>query len=200
MPRGKRLALIKTGSFSHVEARSALELRRWLEVHYLQSSSVWLVTFKKHTGAAYVSKPAVLDELLCFGWVDGLARKLDADRTMQLISPRQANAWTQTYRDRAARLEREGRMLLPGRVVIARSQVMGLWMAHLDVDALVLPSDLEAALLARPPAHSSFVGFAPSHRRNVLRWIAAAKQLATRARRIETAANFAAEGNKLPQF
>lgn len=192
--------MIKTASFSQVEVRSALELRRWLQAQHQQSRSVWLVTFKKHTGAAYLSRSAVLDELLCFGWVDGLARKLDADRTMQLISPRQANAWTQTYRDRAARLEREGRMHQPGREAIARSQGMGLWMTNLDVDALALPSDLEAALLARPPAHTCFAGFAPSHRRNVLRWIAAAKQAVTRARRIDTAAAFAAKGNKVPQF
>ena len=192
--------MIKTESFAQVEVRTAQELSRWLEAHHQQSRSVWLVTFKKHTGAAYLSKSAVLDELLCFGWVDGLARKLDSDRTMQLISPRQANAWTKTYRDRATRLAREGRMQQPGRDAIARFQAMGPWMAHLDVDALVLPSDLEAALLARPSAHTCFVGFAPSHRRNVLRWIAAAKQPATRARRIDTVTASAAEGNKVPQF
>lgn len=192
--------MIKTESFSQVEVRLALELRRWLEAHHTQSRSVWLVTFKKHTGKAYLSRFAVLDELLCFGWVDGLARQLDAERTMQLISPRQTNAWTKTYRDRAARLEREGRMLLPGLAAIARSQAMGLWLAHPDVDALELPSDLKAALQARPPAYPCFMGFAPSHQRNVLRWIATAKQPGTRARRIETAAALAAEGNKVPQF
>jgi uncharacterized protein YdeI (YjbR/CyaY-like superfamily) len=192
--------LIRTESFLQVEVRSAMELRCWLEAHRAQRESVWLVTFKKHIGANYLSRSAVLDELLCFGWVDGLARKLDADRTMQLISPRQANAWTKTYRDRAARLESEGRMREAGRAAIARSQAMGLWMAHLDVDALLLPPDLEAALQARPPAYASFIAFAPSHRRNVLRWIAAAKQPETRARRIDTAAALAAEGKKVPQF
>lgn len=192
--------MIKTESFSQVEVRSAMELRRWLEAHHVQRGSVWLVTFKKHTGAAYLSRSSVLDELLCFGWVDGLARKLDADRTMQLISPRQANAWTKTYRDRAARLECAGRVQQPGRAAIARSQAMGLWMSKLDVDALAIPSDLEAALQARPPAYNYFTQFAPSHRRNVLRWIAVAKQPATRARRIETTAALAAEGKKVPQF
>ena len=158
------------------------------------------MTFKKHTGAAYLSRSAVLDELLCFGWVDGLARKLDADRTMQLISPRQANAWTQTYRDRAARLEREGRMQEPGRAAIARSQAAGLWMTQLDVDGLVLPADLEAALQARPPAYTCFMAFAPSHRRNVLRWIATAKLPVTRAKRVATTVALAAEGKKVPQF
>ena len=73
-------------------------------------------------------------------------------------------------------------------------------MANPDVDALLLPPDLEAALPARPAAYTCFIAFAPSHRRNVLRWIAAAKQPATRARRIETAAALAAEGKKVPQF
>ena len=201
-PAGARneTRLIKTDSFSQVEVRSAADLRRWLETHHAQSRSVWLVTFKKHTGVAYLSTSAVLDELLSFGWVDGLARKLDADRTMQLISPRQANAWTKTYRDRAARLERESRLQPPGRAAIAKSQAMGLWMANPDVDALWLPPDFEAALEARPAAYTCFIAFAPSHRRNVLRWIAAAKQPATRARRIETAAALAAEGKKVPQF
>lgn len=192
--------MIKTESFTLVEVRSASALRHWLEAHHAQSDSVWLVTFKKHMGAAYVSSSAVLDELLCFGWVDGLRRKLDADRTMQLISPRQANAWTQTYRERVARLERGGRMQPPGRAAIARSQALGLWMAHSDINALKIPTDLEMALQARPLAHMQFTRFAPSHRRNVLRWIAAAKQQVTRARRIEFTADLAARGCKVPQF
>jgi uncharacterized protein YdeI (YjbR/CyaY-like superfamily) len=192
--------LIKTERFAQVEVRSAQDLRHWLEANHAQSDSVWLVTFKKHTGTAYLSRSEVLDELLCFGWVDGLARKLDADRTMQLISPRQADAWTQTYRDRAARLEREGRMQESGRAAIARSQAAGLWMAHLDVDALVVPSDLASALQALPPAYTCFIAFGPSHRRNVLRWIASAKQSATRAKRIAITVALAAEGKKVPQF
>ncbi|MBA4216240.1 MAG: YdeI/OmpD-associated family protein [Roseateles sp.] len=192
--------MTRTDAFEQVEVRSVTELRQWLAAHHAHSQSVWLVTFKKHVGTAYVSRSAVLDELLCFGWVDGLARKLDADRTMQLISPRRTDAWTQTYRERAARLERDGRMQSAGRAAIARSQLAGLWEARPDVDALLVPSDLESALKVRPGAYPCFMAFAPSHRRNVLRWIAAAKKPATRERRIETAASLAAEGKKVPQF
>jgi uncharacterized protein YdeI (YjbR/CyaY-like superfamily) len=192
--------MIQTDRFCKLEVRSTLDLRQWLETHHAQSDSIWLVTFKKHTGGAYLSKSLVLEELLCFGWIDGIARKLDMDRTMQLISPRQTNAWTQSYRDRAAKLIREGRMQEPGLAAIVLSKAKGLWMANLDVDELILPLDLKAALLARPPAHTNFTAFAPSHRRNVLRWIAVAKQSGTRARRIETAVILAAEGKKVPQF
>lgn len=192
--------MISTDRFCKLEVRSALDLRSWLETHHAQSDSIWLVTFKKHIGGAYLSRTVVLDELLCFGWVDGIARKLDADRTMQLISPRQTNTWTKSYRDRVAKLDREGRMKEPGREAIALSKAKGLWKAHLDVDELVFPVDLKAALLAKPPAHTNFTAFAPSHRRNVLRWIAVAKQTGTRAKRISTIVMLAAEGKKVPQF
>jgi hypothetical protein len=42
----------------------------------------------KQVPEKYVSIDEVLDELLCFGWIDGIRRKLDLDRTMQLIAPR----------------------------------------------------------------------------------------------------------------
>ena len=192
--------MIETERFAIVEVRSALDLRAWLAEHHAQPDSVWLVTFKKHTGPAYVSKTEVLDELICFGWVDGLARKLDADRTMQLISPRQMHAWAQTYRNRAAQLEREGRMQPPGRSAIEHAKSTGLWMATAEVDALVIPPDLLAALNARPPAKHQFMAFAPSHRRNVLRWIASAKRAGTRTARVEKTVVLAALGKRVPQL
>ena len=63
------------------------------------------MTYKKHTGHKYVSRQEILDEVLCFGWIDGIRRKLDVDRTMQLIAPRQTQHWAKTYKDRVARLE-----------------------------------------------------------------------------------------------
>jgi hypothetical protein len=67
----------------------------------------------------------VLDELIAFGWIDGLRRKLEDARTMQLISPRRQQAWAQTYEDRAARLEAEGRMHLAGLTAIAVAKAAG---------------------------------------------------------------------------
>jgi uncharacterized protein YdeI (YjbR/CyaY-like superfamily) len=107
---------------------------------------------KKHTGAAYVSRAAVLDELLCFGWIGGLVRKLGTGCTVQLTSLCRSNALINTYCDLAAQLDREGRTQPPGRAAIARCQAVGLWMAHPDVDALVIPKVLEAALKTRPRA------------------------------------------------
>jgi len=77
---------------------------------------------------------------------------------------------------------------------------LGLWLANPDVDALVLPPDLVKALKARQDAHGHLMAFAPWYRRNVLRWIAAAKQSVTHAARIELSASLAAERSRVPQF
>jgi uncharacterized protein YdeI (YjbR/CyaY-like superfamily) len=192
--------MIKTENFEKVEVTSVAELRAWLEAHHSQEESIWLVTYKKHTGNKYVSTSEILDEVLCFGWVDGIRRKLDDDRTMQLLAPRRVQHWAKSYKERAARLEKEGRMHPAGLMAIEESKRRGLWDYMEDVDALQMPDDLIKALEAYPPALENFVESAVSYRRNVLRWIKLAKTPLTRAKRIEKTAVSAATGEKLPQM
>jgi uncharacterized protein YdeI (YjbR/CyaY-like superfamily) len=192
--------MIPTEGFAQVEVRSATELRDWLLTHHGQAESVWLVTWKKKPGAPYVSVAEVLDELIAFGWIDGIRRKLDDDRTMQLISARRQQVWAKTYKDRAARLLADGRMMPSGMAAIAASQRDGLWDAMADVDALIVPLDLETALAARPPADAWFAAAAPSYRRNVLRWIKTTKTAQTREKRISMAVDYSGRGEKIPQM
>lgn len=190
--------MTRTENFQKVQVSSSQELRSWLAEHYDQPDSVWLVTFKKHTGGAYVSRDQVLDELLCFGWIDGIRRKLDADRTMQLISPRQVQHWAKSYKDRAARLIDEGRMEAPGLESIRRSKESGLWDFLDDVDALIVPVDLAEALDALPEARRHFDAFPPANRRFVLRWIKLARKPETRQKRIARMAELASRNERLP--
>jgi uncharacterized protein YdeI (YjbR/CyaY-like superfamily) len=189
--------MIPTEGFAQVEVRSAAELRNWLAAHHAQAESVWLVTWKKAPGAPYVSIAQVLDELIAFGWIDGLRRKLDDARTMQLISPRKQQAWAETYKDRAARLETEGRMHPAGLAAIAAAKTAGRWDETAAVDALEVPDDLAAALGAYG---DTFDALAPSYRRNVLRWLHTAKRPETRAARIARILDSLARGEKLPQL
>jgi uncharacterized protein YdeI (YjbR/CyaY-like superfamily) len=192
--------MIETDKFEKIEVASLAELRSWLSANHVQEASVWLVRYKKSTPTKFVDRLDALDELLCFGWIDGLARKLDDERTMQLISPRRQQAWAQSYKDRVVRLEQEGRMEAPGRAAIQRSKELGLWHAYADSDALLVPDDLRSALIALPQANQWFDNSAPSYRRNVLRWIGSAKTSTTRIKRIEQTAELAKLGEKVPQM
>ncbi|NEQ44876.1 MAG: hypothetical protein F6K00_15445 [Leptolyngbya sp. SIOISBB] len=190
--------MIKTENFAQVEVTSKQQLRAWLMAHHTQSDSVWLVTYKKHMGQRYVSVQDILDEVLCFGWVDGIRRQLDEERTMQMISPRQTQHWAKTYKDRAAKLIETGQMQPAGLAAIAESKRNGLWNFMDDVDALIKPDDLIAVLEKHPPAQENFDAFSPSSRRNILRWIKLAKTPKTRAKRLQETAELAAQNQKRP--
>ncbi len=192
--------MTKTENFEKVEVKSVAELRAWLEANYAQDESIWLVTGKKHMGATYVSKEEILDEVLCFGWIDGIRRKLDDDRTMQLIAPRKTQHWAKSYKDRVAKLEAEGRMHASGLAVVEEGKNNGLWNFMDDVDALIMPDDLVEALKEHHPALENFEAFSPSSRRNVLRWIKLAKKPETRAKRIHKTATLAEQNKKVPQM
>ncbi len=190
--------MVKTENFEKVEISSSEILRDWLDTHHQQAESIWLVTYKKHIGAKYVSREEVLDELVCYGWIDGIRRKLDTDRTMQLISPRKVQHWAKSYKDRAAKLIAEGKMQKAGFLSIEQSKENGLWDFMNDVDQLIIPDDLKAALKKRPGAFEFFDQINPSSKRFALRWLKLAKTDKTRQNRIQKLVNLSSKGEKLP--
>lgn len=189
---------MKTDNFEKLEVVSAQELRDWLQENYNQSKSIWLVTFKKTEPGKYVSRWDVLDELICFGWIDGIRRKLDETRTMQLISPRKVQHWAKTYKERAARLIEQGKMHESGFKTIEVSKSNGLWNFMDDVDNLVVPDDLKKELSKFEGATEYFSSLNPSSKRFVLRWVKLAKTDKTRKNRIQKLAHLSSKGEKLP--
>ena len=189
--------MIQTDNFQKVEVTSSSDLRTWLEQNHQQKESVWLVTYLKVVPEKYLSREEVLDELICFGWIDGIRRKLDDRRTMQLISPRRVQHWAQTYKDRAAKLIAEGKMHEAGFRSIDYSKQVGLWDFMDDVDRLEVPRDLQEGLDQIPGASDFFHGINDSSKRFVLRWLKLAKTEKTRKARIQQLAELSGRGEKL---
>lgn len=182
----------------HLQITSPQDLHNWLLENHGQEKGVWLVTFKKSVPDKYVDRWDVLDELLCFGWIDGRRMKLDDERTMQLITPRRVEHWSGTYKERVARLEQEGRMQPSGIESVKRGKESGLWDFLNDVDALMVPDDLGQALKKRPSAEAFFNDLPPSSKRFALRWLKLSKSEKTRANRIAKIVALSAEGKKVP--
>jgi len=189
--------MLQTDNFLKVEVSSCAELRSWLEKNYGQEESVWLVTFLKIVPKKYLSTGEVLDEIICFGWIDGIRRKLDDIRTMQLISPRRVQHWAKTYKDRAAKLIEEGKMHEAGFRSIERSKQAGLWDFMDDVDQFIVPQDLQEELEKHAGATEFFYAINDSSKRFVLRWLKLAKTEKTRNARILELAQLSARGEKL---
>lgn len=177
------------------------DLRAWLKANHTRSQSIWLITWKAAHPGRHVPYDAVVEEALAFGWVDSLPRKLDADRSMLRLSPRKpGSAWSAANKARIAKLEAEGRLAPSGRAKVEAAKRDGSWAFLDDVEALIAPDDLDAALAASPPACAQWDGFPRSVRRGVLEWIKQAKTAPTRAKRIEETARLAQRGERANQF
>lgn len=167
-----------------IEINSQKELRAWLTKNFKQVDSVWLITYKKIVTEKYVSRDQVLDELISFGWIDGVRRAVDDVRTMQLISPRKTKPWAKSYKDRAERLVLSGEMHAAGLESIELAKSSGAWDEMNEVDLLVVPDDLKLVLKKHGKALDYFEAFPDSTKRNVLRWINSAKTSETRVKRL----------------
>jgi uncharacterized protein YdeI (YjbR/CyaY-like superfamily) len=183
-----------------IEIRSRAELRAWLAANHQRPESIWLVTWKKHT-PCHVPYAEVVDEALCFGWIDSQPKLLDADRSMIRLSPRKpGSGWSKVNKDKIDRLIAQGLMAEPGLAKIAAAKQDGSWTRLDAAHADTLPDDLTAAFARFPGARQNFSGFPPSARRAILEWISLAKRPETRAVRIEETASLAAKGERANQW
>ncbi len=178
-----------------VHVDSGAELRAWLEANHDSSDGVWLVTHKKTSATGpYVSWTEIVDELIAFGWVDSVQKRLDEDRSKIQITPRKPQSkWSRVNKERVERLTAEGRMAPPGIAMVELAKETGTWTALDAVERLEEPDDLRAALDALPDARRHYDAFPPSSRRAILEWVTSAKRPATREARIAETVALAAE-------
>ncbi|QDT39772.1 YdeI/OmpD-associated family protein [Stratiformator vulcanicus] len=178
----------------HVEVASRDEWRHWLAEHHEQSESIWLVTYRKAVPEKYLPYDAIVEEALCFGWIDSRPGKVDTERTKLLISPRKPGSpWSRLNKQRVERLESDGLMTPAGWAKIEQAKADGSWTVLDDVEDLVIPPDLAKALKQNRSAKQHFDAFPDSVKKGILWWIKSAKRSATREKRIAETVAKAAE-------
>ena len=173
------------------------EWSAWLAAHHADARGVWLVTHKQATGLAAFDYEAAVVEALRWGWVDSTQRTLDEQRSMIWYAARRpGSVWTRRNKQRVAALETAGRMEPPGAAAVEAARASGMWTLMDDVEDLVVPDDLAAALAARPGAREQWDSFPPSVRKQGLGRIVLAKRAETRAARVTDVADRAARGER----
>ena len=169
-----------------VYAPGRAEWRAWLARHHAACRGAWLANAKKGSGLPCITYDELVEEALCFGWVDSRANALDATWSLRLVTPRKpGSAWSRINKERIERLTAAGLMAPAGLAAVEEAKRRGTWAALDAVEELAVPGDLAAALAADPAAAGLFAAFPPSSRKNILWWIQSAKKRATRAARVE---------------
>ncbi|GEK21164.1 YdeI/OmpD-associated family protein [Cellulomonas xylanilytica] len=185
-------------SMDHTDAvffEDATEFEAWLDQNALTASHVWVRMAKKGTAVPSVDWTTAVDVALCFGWIDGIARRIDDEWYVQRFTPRRAKSvWSKINRTRIERLTAEGRMRPAGLAEVERAKADGRWDAAYDSPATaVVPDDLAAALATRSLT-DVFAALDGRNRFAFLARIQTAVRPETRARRIEQLTDALAQG------
>jgi uncharacterized protein YdeI (YjbR/CyaY-like superfamily) len=173
--------------------------RRWLARHPDRAEGVWVVHRKKSSSLRGPDYDDLLDEALCHGWIDSQSRRVDDDRRIQWWSPRRRGGlWSAPNKARIERLVGEGRMTPAGQAAIDRAKADGSWNQTDEVDALVVPADLAAALAASPAARAAYDALSDSAKKRYLWWVHTARRPATRTSRVSEAVRRLVSGDAAP--
>jgi uncharacterized protein YdeI (YjbR/CyaY-like superfamily) len=176
------------------------ELRAWLEEHHATASELWVGYYKKATNRPSVTWSEVVDEALCFGWIDGKVQRIDEQRHRQRLTPRKPNSnWSAVNIAKVAELRAQGRMTAAGEAAFAarredRSAVYSYERRHeAEFDA-----EQKKTFRANAAAWKWFAAQTQSYRTMATFWVVSAKRPDTRARRLATLIECSADGRRVP--
>lgn len=129
----------------------------WLAANHDRETELWIRIFKAKSGVASITWAEAVDVLLCWGWIDGIKKSLDADSFLQRVSPRgKKSVWSQINVANVARLIEKGRMTPHGLKHVEAAKADGRWDAAYRVKGSTAPDDLMAAIDAEPQARATF--------------------------------------------
>jgi uncharacterized protein YdeI (YjbR/CyaY-like superfamily) len=181
------------------DAPSREAWREWLSKNHASSQGVWLMVPKKKSEKKGISLEDVVEEALCFGWIDSKLNVVDEKRFKLLLTPRKRRSiWSKTNKQRVEKLIKQGLMTEAGLVKIETAKRDGSWNRLDAVEELRVPEDLGNALAANGNARKNFESFSDSAKKQLLWWIESAKTQETRSKRIRQAVIMAAENRKAP--
>ena len=174
--------------------------RTWLaENHDTVEEGIWLVYYKKGTGTPSLDYEASVEEALCYGWIDSIIKRLDAERYVRKFTPRKLDSlWSDSNKKRVQRMIDRNQITEYGLAKITAAKASGLWEQSPRPDlSFDLPEEFTRALVAHPKARSFFDSLAPSYRKHYIGWIASAKRAETRERRTRESIALLEKGEKL---
>lgn len=167
--------------------KSKAAFAKWLDQHHASERGVWLQLAKATSKLQSISRDNALDVALCYGWIDGQAKSLDADFWLQKFTPRgKRSVWSKRNQEHVARLSASGEMQPAGLAAVEAAKADGRWERAYDAPSTaVVPADLQAALDAHPKANAFFLTLNSQNRYSILHRVQTAIKAETRARRIE---------------
>jgi uncharacterized protein YdeI (YjbR/CyaY-like superfamily) len=178
------------------------EFRNWLRRNHDSATELLVGYHKRGTGRPSLTWPQSVDEALCFGWIDGVRKRIDDERYQIRFTPRKpGSTWSAVNVKRVGELIALGRMEPAGSAAFERRTAADTGVYSYEYPGMPeFPSDHRARFAEHPQAWEFFQAQPPSYRKTAVRWVMTAKQDVTRQRRLAALIECSAEGRRLPQY
>ncbi len=181
---------------------TAAGFRAWLEQHHAGARELWVGFRKKGSGRPSLTWPESVDEALCFGWIDGLRRSVDAESYEIRFSPRKPGSnWSAVNVARMAALQAAGRVWPAGQAAFeARAPAKTGVYSYENRKAARLEGDLLRRFRAQAPAWRFFQAQPAGYRGTATWWVVSARQAQTRLRRLDRLIAASARGERIAEL
>lgn len=180
---------------------SQAAFRTWLEKNHASAAELWVGFYKKATGKTAMTYPEAVDEALCWGWIDGIKRRVDDERYTNRFTPRKpVSKWSDVNLRRYAELDAAGRIAPPGAAAFARFDPKKHGAYSFEARPEAFPPELEKRFKKDRAAWAFFQDQPRGYRRLAIHWTTSAKREETCLRRLEKLMRFSAAGERLPEI
>ncbi|MBA2700156.1 MAG: YdeI/OmpD-associated family protein [Chloroflexi bacterium] len=173
-------------------------MRSWFDANHASADELWLGYYKKGSGRPSIAWSEAVDEALCVGWIDGIARSLDGDRYVQRFTPRRKGSnWSAINVAKVAALTAAGRMRPAGMAAFEARTPERTAIYSYERDPVAFTDEETASFKANPAAWVDWERRPPSYRTPATHWVTSAKRAETRARRLATLIEDSAAGRRV---
>jgi uncharacterized protein YdeI (YjbR/CyaY-like superfamily) len=176
------------------------DFRTWLERHHESQSELIVGFHKRGSGRPSISWPEAVGQALCFGWIDGVRRRINDSSYSIRFTPRKARStWSAVNIKRMKELVEEGLVAPAGLAAFERrADDRSAIYSYEQRKAARLEPDQERRLRADARAWAFFEAQSPSYRRAAIHWVTSAKKPETRERRLTQLIECSAAGRTVP--
>lgn len=176
------------------------ELRAWLDEHHDTATELWVGLYKKGSGRPSVAWSEVVDEALCFGWVDSVRHGIDDERYMNRLTPRKPNSnWSEANIRRVQELTKQRRMRAAGsKAFRERRTVATATPSYEQRNSVRLDAASERRFRHEDAAWRWFRAQPDGYQATARFWVMSAKKQETRERRLHTLIEDSANGRRIP--
>jgi uncharacterized protein YdeI (YjbR/CyaY-like superfamily) len=172
-------------------AKDRNQWRDWLTTNAASRKEIWLIYYKKDSRKSSIAHEDAVRQAICFGWIDGIVKKLDSERTVRRFTPRKPESyWSALNIKRAEELIRTGEMTPSGLLVFKPERKTEVQLSHFS-------SELKNIFRKSKAAWKNFQSFPPYYRRMTTGWVTSAKKPETQMQRLQQLIEFSAANRKI---